>query len=443
MKIRTLLTVLLLSAGATTMVAQNDDVCIPNSSVSHEAVKAGNFKEAYAPWKIVLETCPLLRYYTYTDGFKLLKGLLAENPDRNSADYKKYYEDLMNLHDLRIEYIPQFLAKGTKLPTTVKDALGAKALDYIQYCPAGMDANQAYAWLKESLEGEKGNSSANVMHYFLEMSMQVLKGDQNHKEQFIKDYLFDVECADAAIAASTKASRKAKYEGVRGNLDALFINSGAASCEALQNIYGPKIDANKENLEVLKEIVHIMTIMGCKDSDAYLEASFYAYKMEPSVDAAIGCAAMCFKKGQYDDCAKYFNEALEQETDDIRKADICYKAANVMAAAKRPSTAKSYILKAVSLNPEFGEPYILLASLYAGNIRWSDEPILNKCVFYAAVDKLQKAKAVDPNLAEEANKLIGTYSAYYPEAKDLFMLGYKAGDRLTIGGWINETTTIR
>ena len=78
-----------------------------------------------------------------------------------------------------------------------------------------------------------------------------------------------------------------------------------------------------------------------------------------------------------------------------------------------------------------------------GNYKWNDEPALNKCTFFAAIDKLQRAKAVDPSVAEEANKLISSYSAYTPEAKDLFMLGYKAGDRITIGGWIGETTTIR
>ena len=89
------------------------------------------------------------------------------------------------------------------------------------------------------------------------------------------------------------------------------------------------------------------------------------------------------------------------------------------------------------------QPYILIAQLYAGNYKWNDEPALNKCTFFAAIDKLQRAKAVDPSVAEEANKLISSYSAYTPEAKDLFMLGYKAGDRITIGGWIGETTTIR
>lgn len=442
MKIKTLLTVLLFSAAATTAVAQ-DDVCIPNSSVSHEAVKAGNFKEAYGPWKIVLETCPLLRYYTYTDGFKLLKGLLSEQKDRNSADYKKYYDDLMNLHDLRIKYIPEFEAKGTKIPTTVNDAIGLKALDYIQYSPNGIDLNQAYGWLKQSLEGEKENASANVMHYFLEISMQKLKADETHKEQFIKDYLMDIEFADAAIAKTKKASVKKNLEGVRGNLDALFINSGAANCESLQSIYAPKVEANKENLDVLKEVIRVMSAMGCKDSDAYLSASFYAYKMEPSVDAAIGCAAMCYKKGDIDGSVKFFDEALAQETDNVKKADICYKAATVLSAEKRLSMAKSYIQKSISFNPEFGQPYLLLATMYAGNNKWNDEPILNKCVFYVAVDKLQKAKSVDPSLAEEANKLIASYSSYFPEAKDLFMLGYKSGDRLTIGGWINETTTIR
>ena len=82
MKIKTLMAVLFLSAGATSVMAQSDSICIPNSSVSHEAVKAGNFKDAYAPWKIVLETCPTLRYYTFKDGFLILEGLMKQISDK-------------------------------------------------------------------------------------------------------------------------------------------------------------------------------------------------------------------------------------------------------------------------------------------------------------------------------------------------------------------------
>ena len=56
MKIKTLVAMLFLSAGATTVVAQDATNCNSNSSISHEAVRAGNFKDAYTPWKAVLKT---------------------------------------------------------------------------------------------------------------------------------------------------------------------------------------------------------------------------------------------------------------------------------------------------------------------------------------------------------------------------------------------------
>ena len=441
MKIKTLVAVLFLSAGATSVAAQNDSICNPSSSVSHEAVKVGNFKDAYAPWKIVLETCPTLRYYTFKDGFLILEGLMDGIKDRNNPEYKKYFDELMHVHDVRIQYIPEFQKKMKGVPS-VEKALGEKALDYLQYAPS-VDVNLAYKWLKESVDAEKSNSSPNIIHFFLDVSLKKLQGDESHKEQFIKDYLDDIKYTDEAIANESNEKMKAALQGVRGNLDGMFINSGAATCESLQNIYAPKVQQNQTNLESLKEIIKVMAMMGCKESDAYLDASYYAYKLEPSADAAVGCAAMAYKKGDMDGAVKFFDEALTLETDNAKKADIAYKAAAVLASAKKISQARSYAQKAISFNESFGAPYILIAQLYAGNPKWTDEAVLNKCTFFAAIDKLQRAKAVDPSVAEEANKLIGQYSAYTPEAKDLFMLGYKAGDRITIGGWIGETTTIR
>lgn len=131
------------------------------------------------------------------------------------------------------------------------------------------------------------------------------------------------------------------------------------------------------------------------------------------------------------------------KTDNIKKAEKAYAAAAVLASAKKLSQARTYCQKAIGLNENYGAPYILIANLYAMSPNWSDESALNKCTYFVIIDKLQRAKQVDPSVAEEANKLIGRYSAHTPQAKDLFMLGYKAGDRITIGGWIGESTTIR
>ena len=441
MKIKTLVAVLLLSGGVTSAFAQTED-CNKNSSISHEAVRANNFKDAYLPWKEVLKACPTLRYYTFTDGQKILRAFLSEIKDRNSADYKKYFDELMELHDLKIKYIPEFIAKGTKLSTSVDGALGAKALDYIALAPK-MDVNQAYDWFKQSVDAEKGNSEGAILHYFLDMSLNKLKIDTNHKEQFIQDYLTASEYADDAVTAEPDANKKKALQQVKDNLVAMFINSGTADCESLQSIYGPKVEANQTDSAYLKKAIAVMKMMKCTESEAYLQASFYAYKMEPTAEAATGCAYQAFKKGDIDSAVKFFDEAVNLETDNLKKAEKAYAAAAVLASAKKLSQARSYCQKAISFNENYGAPYILIANLYAMSPNWSDESALNKCTYFAVIDKLQRAKAVDPSVAEEANKLIGRYSAHTPQAKDLFMLGYKAGDRITIGGWIGETTTIR
>ena len=329
MKIKTLVAVLFLSAGATTVVAQDDANCNSNSSISHEAVKAGNFKDAYTPWKAVLENCPTLRFYTFTDGYKILKGLLGQIKDRNSAEYKKYFDELMNTHDLRMKYTQEFLGKGVKV-SSEDEALGIKAVDYIAFAPK-VDVNQAYDWLKKSVDAAKAESAAATLFYFLQMSHDKLKEDPAHKEQFIQDYLAASEYADDAIAAADKESVKKAFGGIKDNLVALFINSGTADCESLQGIYGPKVETNQTDLNYLKKVISIMKMMKCTDSDAYQQASFYVYKIEPSAEAATGCAYQAFKKGDIDSAVKFFDEAVNLETDNLKKAEKAYAAAAVLA----------------------------------------------------------------------------------------------------------------
>ena len=439
MKIKTLVAVLLLSGGVTSAFAQTED-CNKNSSISHEAVRAGNFKDAYLPWKEVLKACPTLKFYTFNDGIKILTAFLNEIKDRNSADYKKYFDELMEVYDLRMQYTPNFQhLKGTP---TVGDTKGSKAISYIAYAP-NLDVNQAYAWLKESIEAEKEGSKSPILHYFLDMSLNKLKADPNHKEQFIQDYLTDSEYVDAAIAAENDPAKKQALQQVKDNLVAMFINSGTADCESLQAIYGPKVEANQTDSAYLKKAIAVMKMMKCTESEAYFQASYYMYKINPTADAATGCGYMAYKKGDFDTAIKYFDEALSLESDSEKKAQLCYIVAASLFNSKKLSQARSYLQKAIGFKENFGDAYILLAQLYASSPNWNDESALNKCTYFVVIDKLQRAKAVDPSVADKANELISTYARYTPKAEDLFMLGIKAGDRVTIGGWIGESTTVR
>ena len=440
MKIKTLVAVLFLSAGATSALAQStDSICNVNSSISHEAVKAGNFKDAYLPWKVVMKDCPLLRYYTYSDGFDILKYFLTTM--KGKPEYNQYFDELMATYDQLMKYTPELQAniRGVR---SVEKTLALKAIDYMQFAPKP-DINLAYDWFNKSVNAEKSESLAAVLFYFLDSSLKKLQLNPDHKEQFIQDYLNDSQWADDAIAAATKESVKKDYQSVKENLIALFINSGTASCESLQEIYAAKIEANKTNLAYLKKVLDIMKMMKCTEQEAYFKASLYSYKIEPTADAAAGCAYMSFKKGDIDDAVKFFDQAIQLESENNKKAELSYATATILASVKRLSAARSYAQKAISFNENYGAPYILIANLYASSPNWSDEPALNKCTYYVILDKLQRARAVDSSCAADADKLIATYRRYTPASNELFMLGHKQGDRITIGGWINETTTIR
>ena len=437
---KTLAAVLLLTVGMGSAYAQED--CGKNSSISHEAVKAQNYKDAYEPCMAVLKDCPTLRYYTYSDAFKILQNFLQTTTDRSSADYQKYFDELMQVHDLRIQHIPDFLAKGTKLSITTDGALGAKALDYQTYSP-NPDLETAYAWLKQSVSADQSAASPNVIYYFLEASQKRVKADINNTQQFFDDYVAAGNYVDEAIAATTDEKKLATLNTTKDNLTALFINSGVADCESLQEIYGPKVQENANDSTFLKQAIAVLKMLGCKENEAYFAASEALYRIKPTADAAVGVAYMYYKRGDYDQAVTYFDEALSKETDNDKKAEMAVATAAALFSAKKLTQARNYCHKAISYKADYGYPYILIAQIYASSPKWSDESALNKCTYYLAIDKLQKAKSIDPEVAEEANKLISTYSAYTPQAQDLFMLGYKAGDRVTIGGWIGETTTIR
>jgi hypothetical protein len=68
---------------------------------------------------------------------------------------------------------------------------------------------------------------------------------------------------------------------------------------------------------------------------------------------------------------------------------------------------------------------------------------LKQTAFWAAVDKLEKAKAVDPSCAANVNKMINSYKQVYPDKTELFMRNLTEGASFTVPGWINEKTTVR
>ena len=355
-------------------------------------------------------------------------------------------EELMDVYDQRLKYLDDLNAL-VRNPTTRETVLGMKAHDYIVF-GGNIDINKAYDMLKEVVTAQKENTAYYLLQDFINISEKKYKTDPNHKETFITDYQMAAEYADAVNErtqnnpGASEALKKATLL-TKDYVDGIFINSGAANCENLEAMYGPKIEENKDNLDYLKQVVSVMKMFRCTEQEAYFKASEYAHAVSPTAETAVGCAYMYYKKGDLDKTLQFFDQAIELETDPVKKSEDAYNAAVVLFSKKQLGKAKSYANKAISFNDKNGKAYILIANMYASSPNWSDETALNRCTYYLAIDKLQRAKSVDPSVTEEANKLIGTYAAHTPKPEDLFFLNLKKGDSITIGGWIGESTVIR
>ena len=418
--------------------------CLNNISLYSENLKTKNYADAYTYWQKVFADAPVSRHSLYTDGVTILKNLIAGT--KVLEERKAYADEMMKVYDQQLQYLDK-LNLLRKTPWTEYYVKGEKAHNYLTYYPK-MDNNQAYDMLREVIETAGSKNQYYIIGDYMKVSLAKFKADETHRETFIQDYLTSAEHI-AAIAEKVQAMSNPNPKlieavaKIKDNVDGYFINSGAAECDQLEAIYAPKVEENKENLEYLRKVVAVMAMLNCTESETYYNASEYAHHIAPTAATAAGCAYRYLKRGDMAKSIEYFDQAIELDTVAESKAEYYYKAAVVLNSDRQLSKAKNYVSKAISLNGNKGVYHILLANIYAAAPQWNDEPLLDKCKYFVVLDRLNQAKRVDASVAEEANKMIAAYSTHTPAIQDLFMLGKKEGDKIHVGGLINETTTIR
>ena len=418
--------------------------CLNNISLYSENLKTKNYPDAYTYWKKVFADAPVSRHSLYTDGVTILKSLIAGTKDLEER--KAYAEEMMQVYDQQLQYLDK-LNLLRKTPWTDYNIKGEKAHNYLTYYPK-MDNNLAYDMLREVIEVAGDKNQYFIIGDYMKVSLAKFKADETHRAQFIQDYTLSAEyiasIADKAQKAATPNPKLIEaIDKIKGNVEGYFINSGAADCGQLEAIYAPKVEENKENLEELRKIVSLMAMLSCTESEVYYIASEYAHHIAPTAATAAGCAYRYLKRGDMAKSLEFFDQAIELDSVAESKAEYCYKAAVVLNSDRQLSRAKNYVTKAISLNGNKGAYHILLANIYAAAPKWNDEPLLDKCKYFVVLDRLYQAKRVDESVTEEANKMIAAYSTHTPAIEELFMLGKNKGDKVHVGGLINETTTIR
>lgn len=410
--------------------------CIMNISLFNESAKNKQYADALGPWNDVFENCPSANKVIYSQGRNIVQWELSQQKD--DASYQKVFEKLMKMYDKRVKYF----GDDERYPTPwIK---GVKALDYLIFSKSD-NIQPPYEWLEESVDGLGEKSDIEFIRQFVVLSDKKYAADNTHAEKYIADYLKANLVLEAMIADSTNADLAAQAAQYKNGIDVLFAQSGAADCATLDNLYKEKVKANNTDLSYLNKVISFYRRVKCTESEVYFSAAVDAYKIQPDAESAAALAAMSFSKEDFSKAVDYYRAAADLTENKLDKADYNYKIAQIYYSklSDYPRT-KTFALRSLEFNPSNGGAYLIIGLAYAGARGIFDDPILQKTVFWVAVDKFVRAKQVDPTLAEDADKLIATYSRHYPTKEDIFMHpDMQSGKTFFVGGWISESTTAR
>ena len=411
----------------------SDEECNEKISLFQQDVKIGAYESAYEYWLPVYKSRPEFRSQIYTNGAKILE--YRYNQAQTDDARKALRDSIMQLHDDRIKYFDD-----AKYPDAY--VLGLKGLDYLTYFTEDELAMPAYGWLKESVTTLGAKAQITVLRKFVEVSYNIYKSNPDqYSDQFLADYQLASGALEQIAAAGGKNVEHA--HSPKAYVDRLYAASGAADCGQMDQMYASVVAESASDLEKLGSIMKLYRRLGCTESDVYFAAAENVHKLQPTSESAAGCAQMCIKKGDMNGALEYYKQALSMATEGEDKADYLYRIANVYVSLKNYQQGAVYAQQALDIEPEDGRCYLLMGICYA-SAKVSEDPILARSVFWVACDMFRKAKSVDSSCTSDANKLISTYSQYFPTKEEIFFhKELSEGAPFRVGGWVGKTTTCR
>ncbi len=283
--------------------------------------------------------------------------------------------------------------------------LEKKGSDYLKNSKS--DPEVAYAWLKKSLELSGNNFGPGGAVYYYQSMYKMLQQKKIEKTEIIEAYLPLMAIVDFNINKYTMDGKE-KYAGYweksKSNIDKYF--SGVAKPDDIVNAFQPKFDANPKDTILLQKIVNLLEK---KEKDGGTEVELYQLaatnlcEVSPSYTCLVALGGLNSKSKNYADAYVFFKDAATIAKTDDEKISANLKAAQVAYNLKQFSSAKSHCRSILAVNPNYGDAYLLIGDCYS-SAKCGENDFEKKWVYWAAMDKYLKAKALTPQLQQQQIK---------------------------------------
>jgi len=397
--------------------------CMRNTSLYSTYYENKDYNMAVKFWRDVLKECPGSSKNTYIKGEAMYKEFFRKTGE------KAYVDTVLMILDQRTRYFNEAPANSLR-----------KAFALYEF--GGNDtawARQSYNLIREVME----TSPQSFDHTYSSLYMAVAA-----RCYFLK--VIDASAVMDAYAQSVKvvddqSARRlgdARYFEARKNIDLVFKSSGVATCENIEKLFTASVEKNPADTAMLRKVIAMLTEAGCQGSELFYTAATKLYETEPSAASAAQLAEMNVARKKYSEAEKYYTEAIDLETNNVVKSGLLTKLATLELTSDNKQAARDFAKAAYSLDPANGNALYIIAEAYAG--ARIGEAFENQTVYWVVVDYLVRAKNTDPGLKSQADERIAIYSKLYPTKEEAFFRSLvNEGAAYNVGGWVNESTTVR
>ena len=406
--------------------------CIKYLSYYTEYYKQKNYDSAIPNWRQAYKACPpTSRYSLLSDGTTLLRRLITQNA-KNPVYKQQLVDSLMTLYKQRVEFWPKYATAS----------LNNQALDMYNYMKD--DPKKLYDGLTEVVSINKDKTKPNIFLFQLNTACDLYKDGLLDPEQVINTYENAVHTL-SSVTPKNEVEMRMINKTIE-DIESLFIASQVASCDNLIALFEPRLAAAPEDLTLAKNVVRMMTVTeGCTDNQLFLNAVTTMYNLEPSYTSAYYLYKLYAGRNDVENAMKYMMEAITfEESDNEVDAGYFYELAAFLVKNGKNADAFKAATAAVEKSDTFdAKGYYLMGTIWGSSVCGGDE-IAKRAPYWVAVDYMQKAKNADPSLAEDADRMIGQYRAYFPQTAEAFMYNITDGQSYTVScNGMRATTIVR
>lgn len=411
-----------------------------NYVLYRDFMKINDWNRAFTLWKKVYTVAPAAdgqRNTVYADGIRFYEYFISQTSD--SLLKEAYVDTIFTIYD----EIDRCYPEGGYIAAR-------KAFDLYYKYPERSTPKKTYDLFKQSIDMDGLNTQDFVLNPFSALLTDLYDAGKVSKEEAFK-YQNIVRQAIAKGLKECKGTACDRWKIIEEyapvRLEYFETVEGFYPCDYYMDKYYPEFLENPEDCDIVREVYSRLKWGGCSESDEkfrdLIRIGNQNCRPEPG-PAEI--AYQLLKEAKYAESISAFEKAIQEESDVDKKATYALTIAKIYQVHLRNfPRARQWALRAADIRGGWGEPYLLIARLYA-----SSGPLCgpgtgwdSQIVTWAAIDMWARAKSVDPSVTAEANKWISRYSQYMPNREDVFIRSLKAGDRYFVPCWIQEWTTIR